>query len=54
MILFLTKKTIFFILTQKDIVLIERKINNRPRKKLGFKTPYEVFCGASSKVALMG
>jgi transposase, IS30 family len=42
---YIPKKTDFSTLTQKDIALIERKINNRPRKKLGFKTPYEVFWG---------
>lgn len=51
---YVPKKTDFSKLTQKEIALIERKINNRPRKKLGFKTPYEVFWGTSSKVALMG
>lgn len=51
---YIPKKTDFSKLTQKEIARIERKINNRPRKKLGFKTPYEVFWGTSSKVALMG
>jgi IS30 family transposase len=51
---YIPKKTDFSTLTQKEIALIERKINNRPRKKLGFKTPHEVFWETNSKVALMG
>jgi len=44
---YIPKKTDFSKLTQKEIAFIEWKINNRPRKKLGFKTPYEVFWGTS-------
>lgn len=51
---YIPKKTDFSKLTQKEIALIERKINHRPRKKLGFKTPHEVFWENNSKVALMG
>jgi len=42
------KKTDFTKITKKDIARIERALNNRPRKKLGFKTPKEVFFGNSS------
>lgn len=38
-------------LTTKDLLNIERKINFRPRKCLGFKTPYEVY--NKVKVALV-
>jgi transposase, IS30 family len=31
-------------LTDKDVQFVEDKLNNRPRKKLGFKTPKEIFC----------
>jgi len=44
---YIPKKTDFSKLTQKEIAFIEWKINNRPRKKLGFKTPYEVIWGTS-------
>ena len=30
-------------LTDEEIQIIEDKLNNRPRKTLGFKTPSEVF-----------
>ena len=29
-----------------------KRLNNRPRKRLGFKTPNEVFFGMESTVAL--
>jgi transposase, IS30 family len=31
-------------ITDKDVQFVEDKLNNRPRKKLGFKTPNEIFC----------
>jgi len=40
---YLPKKTSFENITQKDIDEIQRKLNNRPRKILGFKTPQQVF-----------
>jgi IS30 family transposase len=30
-------------LTQRDVSKIARLLNERPRKTLGFRTPYEVF-----------
>ena len=30
-------------ITESDIKLIEEKLNNRPRKRLNYLTPYEVF-----------
>lgn len=36
-------------LTDEDILNIERKINNMPRKALGYKTPLEVFEGNLKK-----
>jgi IS30 family transposase len=29
--------------TDKEIILIQNKLNNRPRKLLGYKTPNEVY-----------
>lgn len=34
-------------LTKKDLAAVERKLNNSPRKTLGFKSPNEVFWGRS-------
>ncbi len=34
----------FRTVTDEDIQIVENLINNRPRKCLGWKTPYEVFC----------
>jgi IS30 family transposase len=42
---YITKGSSFADITQKDIQAIEDKINHRPRKNLGWKTPYEVFYG---------
>jgi len=40
---YIPKGSSFANITQKDIQEIEDKINHRPRKNLGWKTPYEVF-----------
>lgn len=37
------KKTDFTKLTQKQVAKIEREINERPRKLLSFKSPFEIF-----------
>ena len=39
---YLPKKTNFATISNEDIKLIESRLNNRPRKSLGFKTPLEV------------
>ena len=31
-------------LTDEQVAAIQYKINRRPRKKLGFRIPYQVFC----------
>jgi len=38
---YLPKGTEFTHLSQADLSMIETKLNNRPRKILGFKTPLE-------------
>lgn len=53
------KKTDFDMITNKEIRFVEHALNNRPRKRLGFKTPLEVFNGAclsgrQASVALEG
>jgi len=45
------KKTDFAIITKEQIKRVERALNNRPRKCLGFQTPAEVF---NQSVALAG
>jgi IS30 family transposase len=40
---YLPKKAPFDTLTQRQLDKIVDKINNRPRKVLGYLTPYEVF-----------
>ena len=40
---FLPKKTDFRLITEDEIQTIEYLLNSRPRKRLGWKTPYEVF-----------
>ena len=40
---FFPKKTDFRTVTQEEIRLVERLLNSRPRKRLGWKTPYQVF-----------
>ena len=40
---FFPKKTDFRTITDKEIRAVEYLINSRPRKRLGWKTPYQVF-----------
>ena len=40
---YIPKKTKFETITDKFIVEIQEKLNHRPRKVLGYKTPHEVF-----------
>ena len=37
------KKTEFDKITDEDIKIVEEKLNNRPRKTLGYQTPNEVY-----------
>jgi len=47
---FFPKKTMFATLTQKTVDDAVRMINHRPRKRLGYLTPYEVF--VEGKIAI--
>jgi len=38
------KKWIRLPVTQEELTMIENRLNHRPRKRLKFKTPYEVSC----------
>jgi IS30 family transposase len=46
------QKHYFTTITEKAVSMVMNKLNNRPRKCLGFKTPNEVFFGIKPKVAL--
>jgi len=50
---YLPKKTDFNTISDKQIRQIEYLLNSRPRKRLGWKTPYEVFYNMTG-VALTG
>ena len=47
---YIPKKTDFDDVTDEDILTITRKLNSRPRKSLGFKTPVQVFYEATGAV----
>ena len=38
--------------TDEELTMIQNRLNHRPRKRLGFKTPYEVFHDSLNRVAL--
>jgi len=44
---FFPKGTDFAKVSEKDVRRVERNLNNRPRKRLGYLTPLEVFTGAT-------
>lgn len=46
------KKTDFTNITDEEIKIVMDKLNNRPRKTLGFKTPNQIFFGINPTVAL--
>lgn len=48
------KGTDFASVTDEDIRRVENTLNNRPRKRLGYRTPAEVFLEHCSSVALHG
>jgi len=40
---YLPKKSEFTNVSKEEITMIQNRLNHRPRKVLGYKTPYEVF-----------
>jgi len=42
----------FRTITDDEIIRAMKRLNNRPRKRLGFKTPNQVFFGIKQNVAL--
>jgi IS30 family transposase len=51
---YLPKSTDFWTLTLEKLRSIMDRLNNRPRKCLGFKTPNQLFSGINPPVALTG
>ena len=49
---FVPKKRPMKNINDEEIKMIENRLNNRPRKRLGFRTPAEVFHRSLSRVAL--
>ena len=47
---YIPKKSEFENISKEEIVTIANKLNHRPRKVLGYKTPFEVFMKAFSKL----
>ena len=49
---YVPKKRAMSTVTDEEIRMIQKRLNNRPRKRLGFKTPAEVFHQSLKRVAL--
>jgi transposase, IS30 family len=49
---YVPKKRAMSTVTDEEIRMIQNRLNNRPRKRLGFKTPAEVFHQSLERVAL--
>ena len=49
---YVPKKRSLNTVTEDEITMIQNRLNNRPRKRLGFKTPAEVFNQCLKRVAL--
>lgn len=48
---YIPKKRRLETMTDEELTMIQNRINHRPRKRLGFKTPYEVFHASLNRVA---
>ena len=46
---YLPKKSTLLNIPKEEILMIQNRLNHRPRKVLGYKTPYEVFFSEMSK-----
>jgi len=49
---FIPKNRPLATVTDKELALIQDQLNNRPRKRLGYKTPHDVFTQSVHQVAL--
>jgi len=47
------KKTDFTTITEEELAFVEREINTRPRKRLGWKTPLEAFSVALQEPSML-
>jgi len=51
---YIPKKRPLSSVTEKELKMIEHRLNRRPRKRLRSKTPHEVFYQSLNRVALRG
>ena len=51
---YLPKSRPFHTVTEEELAMIMDRLNHRPRKRLGWKTPHQVFMQSFSRVALQG
>lgn len=51
---YLPKSRAFDTVTQEELAMIMDRLNHRPRKRLGWKTPHQVFMQSFNRVALRG
>jgi IS30 family transposase len=49
---YIPKKRRMDSVTEEELTMIQDRLNHRPRKRLGFKTPHEVFHASLNRVAL--
>ena len=49
---YIPKKRALSTVTDEELRMIQDQLNNRPRKRLGFKTPSEVFSQSLNRVAI--
>ena len=47
---YLPKKSVFTDVTKEQVIMIQNKLNHRPRKILKYRTPYEVFMSEFSRI----
>ena len=48
---YILKKRRMETVSEEELTMIENRLNHRPRKRLGFKTPHEVFYASLNRVA---
>ena len=51
---YLPKSRPFHTVTDQELAMIMHRLNHRPRKRLNWKTPHQVFMQSFSRVALRG
>jgi len=49
---YVPKKRVLSTVSQEELTMIENRLNHRPLKRLGFKTPYEVFHASLKRVII--